>query len=459
MSKPELKNLNPSTHNNELSNRLTRRDFVKASAVTTGGLMMSSLPLGSSAYAAGNDTLKVALVGCGDRGTGAVVNTLNADDGVKLVAMADIMEDRLTQSYDQLTMRYGDTDKLDVPDERKFIGFNAYKDAIALADVVLLATPTYFRPLHFEEAVRQGKHVFMEKPVACDPTGVRRALEASKVADEKGLNVVVGLQRRYQNCYREVYDRIQNGAIGDIVSGQVFWNQGLLWIRERQPEYSELEYQIRNWYYFIWLAGDQVLDQLIHNVDIANWFLGEYPASAQGMGGSEVRTGKEYGENFDHHAIEYTYPSGVVISSQCRQIPNVHNRVDELFQGSRGTAYTRGFSDQGIIRDWDNNIRYNHDGEEDPGPYQQEIDELFASIRAGNVINDAERGAKTSMTAIMGFMATYTGQVIEWDEALNATDRLAPVPEDFNWDTPAPVKPDEDGYYAKPVPGESRYFI
>ena len=277
--------------NSQTRNLLTRRDFVKTSSVTAGGLLLSTLPLGASAYAAGGDTLKVALVGCGRRGTGAAFNALNTGDGIKLVAMADILEDRLQESYQRLSARYGDTGKLDVPEEHKFIGFDSYKHAIELADVVLLTTPTYFRPLHFEEAVNKGKQVFMEKPVACDPTGIRRVLKAGKIAKEKRLNVVVGLQRRYQNCYREFYKRIRNGELGDILSGQVYWNQGLFRAAVREPHYSELEYQIRGWYYFIWLAGDQVLDQLLHNLDIANWFVGAHPVTAQGMGGSEVRTG------------------------------------------------------------------------------------------------------------------------------------------------------------------------
>ena len=439
-------------------NHITRREFVKTTSLTAGGLLLSTMPLGA-AYASGSDTLKVALVGCGDRGTGAAFQALNTGEGIKLVAMADILEDQLQSSYEMLSTRYGDTDKLDVPEEHRFIGFDGYKHAIALADIVLLATPTYFRPLHFEEAVNSGKQVFMEKPVASDPAGVRRVLKAAETAREKNLNVVVGLQRRYQKCYREVYKRIRNGELGDIISGQVYWNQGLFRAAVREPHYSELEHQIRGWYYFIWLAGDQVLDQLIHNLDIANWFLGEYPVSAQGMGGSEVRTGKEYGENFDHHAIEFAYPSGVVISSQCRQIPGVHNRVDELFQGTKGTAYTRGGSSEGIIRDRSNNVRYDHQGMDDPSPYQTELDELIASIRSGNVINDADFGAKSSMTSIMGFMASHTGQLIEWDKAINSNEKLAPEPEDFSWDTTPPVLPDENGFYAKPIPGQSRTFL
>ncbi|MDI6401286.1 Gfo/Idh/MocA family oxidoreductase [Balneolaceae bacterium ANBcel3] len=434
-------------------NAITRRDFVKASTITAGGLLLSSLPFAGKAYAAGSDRIKVALVGCGSRGTGAAFNALEADAGVTLVAMADVFSDRLNDSYERLSMRYGGTEKLQVPEENRFVGFDSYKHAIALADVVLLATPTFFRPLHYQEAVQQGKHIFMEKPVACDPSGVRSVLESGKIAKEKGLNVVVGLQRRYENKYREMHRRIQQGDLGDIISAQVYWNQGLFDVRPRRPEYSELEYQIRNWYYFIWMAGDQVLDQLIHNLDIANWFLGAYPISAHGMGGSEVRTGKEYGENFDHHAIEYTYPGGIIVNGQCRQIPNCANRVAEQFQGSKG------FMGDDRIVDRNGNVIFSYDAENDPSPYQQEMDELFASVRAGNVIDDTDHGARSSMTAIMGFMASYSGQVVTWDQAIASKQRLTVDPRDFSWDTPPPVTPDENGYYAKPVPGQTRLFM
>ncbi|MDG5766595.1 Gfo/Idh/MocA family oxidoreductase [Balneolales bacterium ANBcel1] len=442
----------------DLSKGFTRRDFIKASSVTAGGLMLGSLPIGASAYAAGSDTIKIALIGCGSRGTGAAFQALDADPGVKLVAMADIVEDRLDESYNNLFTRFGGTGRFDVPEDHRFLGFDGYKKAIDLADAVLLTTPTYFRPLHFEEAVRKGKHVFMEKPVAVDATGVRRVMEAGKAAEEKGLNVVVGLQRRYELMYRELVQRINDGAIGEIISGQVYWNQGPFFIRHRQPEWSELEHQIRNHFHFTWLAGDQVLDQLIHNIDVANWLLGEYPVSAQGMGGREVRTGKEYGQIFDHNFVEYTYPSGVVIAAQCRQQSGCYHFVGENFQGTKGHLATAG-SLRGTIRDRQHNIRFRYDDEYDPSPYQVEHDELFAAIRSGKTINDSDWGAKSSMSSIMGFMATYSGQFLQWDEALQSKKRMYPHhdvdPEDMNWDTPPPVMPKEDGYYPVPVPGQT----
>lgn len=435
------------------SKGLTRKEFFRnATMAAGGGLLLSSLPVGASAYAAANDTIKVAVVGCGGRGTGAATQALSADEGVKIVALADAFRDRLDQCYSRLSDRFGDSGRVDVPEDHKFTGFNAYQHAIDLADVVILATTPGFRPLHFEYAINAGKHVFMEKPVATDVPGVRRVLEAGRKAKANNLNVVVGLQRHYQNNYRNAVNRVQNNELGKIVSGQVYWNSGGVWVREREPNQTELEYQMRNWYYFNWLCGDHILEQHIHNIDVANWFIGEYPATAQGMGGREVRTGKDHGQIFDHHFVEFTYPGGAVISSQCRHQPNTMSRVDEVFQGTRATIHTDS-SHNTVVRSLNGDILYDHDGSNDPNPYQQEHDELFASIRNGNVISDTENGAKSTMTAIMGRMATYSGQVIDWDEAMNSNIEL--VPDHLTWDSRPPVEPDQNGNYPVPVPGET----
>ncbi|MDI6401450.1 Gfo/Idh/MocA family oxidoreductase [Balneolaceae bacterium ANBcel3] len=431
---------------------ISRRDFVKASTITAGGLLLSSLPVGASAFAAGSETLKVALIGAGGRGTGAAFDAIRAGDGIKIVAVADLFQDRLDSCMSQLEQAFGGTDKLDVPQERRFVGFNAYKKATAEADIVLLCAPPGFRPDHYEEAVRQGKHVFMEKPVATDAPGIRRVLEAGEIAKQKGLNVVVGLQRRYQNNYREIVRRIRDGQVGEILGGQVYWNQGDIWVNNRQPGQSELEYQMRNWYYFNWVCGDHNVEQHIHNIDVASWFLNENPISAQGMGGREVRTGKEHGQIFDHHFVEYTYPSGARIASQCRQIPNTFGRVAEDFQATGGFLFTDG-AHNATIHDRQKNLKYNHDGMDDPSPYQQEIIELVESIRKGTVIDDTRIGAEATLSAIMGRMATYTGQVITWDQAMNSQEQL--VPKNMDWDTPPPVTPDENGYYPVPVPGRT----
>jgi predicted dehydrogenase len=442
------------TPDSNKSTSFSRRDFVKSTAILAGGTILTHLPVGASAYVAGDDTLKIAIIGCGGRGTGAADQALSnsAKGKVKVVAMADAFRDRLDDSFSNLSKKYG-KDKLDVPEKNKFIGFDGYKQAIALADVVILATPPGFRPIHFEEAVKAGKHVFMEKPVATDAPGVRKVLAAAEEAKKKNLSVVVGLQRRYQNNYREVLKRINDGAIGDILSGQVYWNGAGVWVKQRTAGQTEMEYQMRNWYYFNWLCGDHILEQHIHNIDVANWFKGAYPVTAQGMGGREVRKGKEFGEIFDHHFVEFVYADGTVISSQCRHIPGCMNRVDEVFQGTKGRISISGDGD-GKITDLKGGSIYNHRGKEDPNPYQTEHDELFASIRNGKPINDAEMGAKSTMTAIMGRMATYSGQVIKWDEGLAST--LSLMPEKFAFDAQPPVMPDENGFYPVPVPGKTK---
>ena len=443
-----------SIENNRIKG-ISRRDFMKKTSMAAGGgLLLGSLPISASAYAAGNDTLKVAVVGCGGRGTGAANQALNADPAVKIVALADLFRNRLDDCYNALSQRHLETGRLDVPEEHKFVGFESFKKAIPLADVVILTAPPGFRPAHFEECVKHGKHMFCEKPVATDAPGIRRFMKAAEDARKQKLNVVLGLQRRYQNNYRSGYQRVaEEGMIGDIISAQAYWNEAGVWVRHREPGMSELEYQAHNWFYFTWLAGDQILEQNIHNIDIVNWFTGEYPETAQGMGGREVRTGKEYGQIFDHNFIEYTYPGGTVLHAQCRHQRNTWSRVGETLQGTKGSIQYAGYNHNALVRDRNGNILYDHDGRDDPNPYQQEHDELFAAIRSGEYIDDSDYGAKTTMTAIMGRMASYSGQMIQWDDAINSDAQLMPY--DVTEDTEPPVLPDEDGFYPVPVPGVS----
>lgn len=437
--------------NNKQGNKNSRRDFCKNTALLSGGLLLPATSMKAMYNVFNNKKLKLAVVGCGGRGTGAVIQALNADDNVELVAMADAFEDRLDGSLNSIVKEMGETKKINVPKANRFVGFDAAKKAIDLADVVILATPPGFRPQHFEYAVNAGKHIFMEKPVATDVPGVRRVLAAAKKAKENKLNVVVGLQRHYQDSYLAAMDQLKQDKIGKIVSGQVYWNSGGVWVRERQKGQTELEYQMRNWYYFNWLCGDHILEQHIHNIDVANWFVGEYPISAQGMGGRQVRTGKDHGEIFDHHFVEFTYPSGAVIASQCRHQPETMNRVSEFFQGTKGTVSTSG--DEVAMNDWSGNSLFEHRGKDDPNPYQVEHIKLFESIRNGGVLADAENGAKSTMTAILGRMATYSGKVIKWDEAMQSDLLLAP--DDLTWDSPAPVQPNSDGFYDIPTPGKT----
>ncbi|WP_373522769.1 Gfo/Idh/MocA family protein [Aquiflexum sp.] len=429
-----------------------RRDFLKTSAILAGGMMIQPFSI-PGAYASGTDEIKLAVIGCGGRGTGAVFQAFETGYNIKLVAMADAFRDRIDKSYTPIMDKYG-SDKVDVPEERKFVGFEGYKEAIKLADVVILASPPGFRPDHFEEAVKQGKQVFMEKPVAIDAIGIRRVLAAAEEAKKKKLNVVVGLQRHYQENYKETIKRIHDGAIGDIVGGQVYWNDGGVWVNPRQEGQNEMEYQMRNWYYFNWLCGDHINEQHVHNIDVANWVKNSYPVQAYGTGGRQVRTGKEYGEIFDHHSITFTYADGTVIFSECRHFPGATNRVDESFQGTKGKVFLSG-GNHGNLTDYKGNSLYTHDRDNNPNPYQVEHDELFAAIVAGEYkFADAENAAKSTMTAILGRYATYSGKVVTWDEALNSNVNL--MPEKLAWDAMPKVLPNADGYYPFAIPGKTK---
>ncbi len=432
----------------------TRRTFCKQTAAATTGILASTLPLDAMSNVYDNKKLKLALIGCGGRGSGAAVQALTADDKVELYAMADAFRDRIDSSLNGIKEHFDGSKNIDVKEKNMFTGFDAYKKAIDLCDVVILTTPPGFRPLHFEYAINNDKHVFMEKPLATDAPGIRKVLEVAKIAKEKKLNVVVGLQRHYQDKYITLYNKVVNGDIGKIVSGQVYWNDGGVWVKKRKSSQSELEYQMRNWYYFTWLCGDHILEQHIHNIDVANWFIGDYPISAQGMGGREVRNGIDHGQIFDHHFVEFTYANGAVISSQCRHQTGTASRVDEVFQGSNGSVVTG----KGEMTDLSGNIKYKYPNKwnEDPNPYQVEHDKLFQSIRNNEVINDVEYGAKSTMTAIMGRMATYTGKKITWDQAINSKEML--VPNNLTWNSTPPTLPDDNGKYLVAIPGKTKFI-
>ena len=429
-----------------------RRNFIKKTSLVTTGIISTTLPVRSFANVLDNKKLKLALVGCGGRGSGAVVNALSADDQVELVSMADVFQDKLDSSLKAITDHFDGRKKIKVKEKNKFIGFNSYKKAIDEADVVILTTPPGFRPYHFEYAINQNKHVFMEKPLATDPVGIRKVLEMAKIAKEKKLSVVVGLQRHYEKKYTTLHNMITQGNIGKITSGQVYWNDGGVWVNQRQVGQSELEYQMRNWYYFNWICGDHILEQHIHNIDVANWFIGSYPKSAQGMGGRQTRTGKEYGEIFDHHYVEFNYNSGAVISSQCRHQKGCDSRVDEVFQGTKGSVELG----KGVITDLEGKELYKYPNAlgQEANPYQVEHDEFFKSIRSNDIISDAENGAKSTLSAIMGRMATYSGKTVTWDEALNSDHQI--MPESVDWDTTPPSLPDENGFYSIPKPGVTK---
>tara|TARA_A100001234_G_scaffold81220_1_gene71722 strand:+ start:1516 stop:2817 length:1302 start_codon:yes stop_codon:yes gene_type:complete len=429
---------------------IKRRSFLKNSSILTGSLVLPSFSFKKQKQL--DKKLKISVVGCGGRGTGAAVQALRADKNVELVALCDAFEDRLERSLNAIIDELDGEMDIKVKDKNKFVGFDGYKKAIDLADVVILATPPGFRPQHFEYAVNKSKHIFMEKPVATDAAGVRRILESAKLVKEKKLNVVVGLQRRYQLSYLDILKQVRRGVAGKIISGTVKWNGHGVWVRKREPQQTELEYQMRNWYYFNWLCGDHIVEQHIHNLDVANWFLDEHPISAQGMGGREVRKGIDHGEIFDHHYVEFKYPSGAVIHSQCRHQPGTLRKVNEVLVGTKGVINLR---NGGVvtINDHNGNLLHKYDPKNDISPYQIEHNKLFKSIRSGGQIDDTEYGATATMTAIMGRMATYSGKLIEWESAMNADEKL--VPDNLSWGSTAPVLPDNQGKYKVPVPGKS----
>jgi len=444
--------------NNDASNNngSSRRDFVRQTSLIAGGIIAAPLLSKANYFSGADDTIKIALIGCGGRGTGAAMQALQSKQNVKLVAMVDAFRDNLDKCYNALTSENSRSGSksvkamVDVPEERKFTGFDGYLKAIPLADVMVIATPPGFRPIHFEEAIKQNKHVFMEKPLATDPAGVQKVLATAALAKQKKLNVVVGLQRHYQTSYRELFK--QKDKIGDITSAQAWWNNDGVWVRPRKYNQTEMEYQMRNWYYFNWLCGDHINEQHIHNLDVINWFKQGYPVKAQGMGGRQVRKGKEHGEIFDHHYVEYTYADGSVLNSQCRHIPGTMSRVDEVLIGTKGKIQCGAAN----IVDLKGKVLYQFDKKTENQPYQQEHDELFAAIAKGEYkFADAENGAKSTMTAILGRMATYSGQVMDWDKSINSG--LDIMPKVYDWNAKPPVLPNEDGYYPVAVPGVTKF--
>jgi len=426
---------------------ISRRQFLKTSA-TAASLAALSAGIQAKAYAAGTGAMRIGLIGCGGRGTGAAVQALNACKRAKLVAMADAFEDRLEKSYQSISKRH--SDRVDVSRERRFVGMDAYVGVIdADVDMVLLTTPPGFRPLHFEAAVRANKHVFMEKPVAVDSPGVRRMIAANKRAKEKELAVAVGLNIRHQNSSREVVRRVHDGAIGKITFLRAYGNNAGVWVRPRQPDQSEMEYQMRNWYYFNWLSGDLIVEQTVHALDLVNWAKDDHPAEAQGMGGRQVRVGPDYGEIYDHHAVEYTYGDGTKMFLFCRHIPNCWSSFGGIAHGTKGDA---DLSKGTLTVHGQEPLRF----DKGIAGHQAEHDDLFAALDAGRPYNEGDYGIASTMTAILGRMATYSGQVVRWDEAVKSDTDLSP--EHYRWDAEAPVKPGAGGLYACAMPGKTKPY-
>ncbi|HOW68732.1 MAG TPA: Gfo/Idh/MocA family oxidoreductase [Candidatus Paceibacterota bacterium] len=432
----------------------SRRDFLKTSSLMTAGAVVASqMPVPLMVHAADSDLLKVAVIGAGGRGTGAALDCVAAGGNIKIIAVADAFEQQAKNAAREISTKC--KDKADLPPDRVFWGLDAYLKAVDTgADLVILAGPPGFRPQHYEAAVKAGKHVFMEKPVCICPGGYRKVMAANKVAEEKNLKVVVGLQRHHQSSYLSGIDAIQSGKSGDLSLLRVYWNGGGIWNRPRRPGQTEMQYQVQNWYHFVWLSGDNICEQHVHNLDIGNWVMSvvlnkqgaewAHPVEANGMGACLTRgyNGKDVqGQIFDAHFIEYSYENGTRMFSQCRHQPNTWNIVNEFYHSSAKPRGANVAGGQGP------KLQHNN-------PYVQEHYVLQQAITQNRKHHEGWHGAISSMTAVLGRTATYSGQVVKWDELVASGPDTFPA--ELSWESNPPVMPDENGFYPIPTPGKSR---
>lgn len=425
---------------------MSRRRFIKTSAAATA---LGTLTAGvGPVFAAGSDKIRVGLIGCGVRGTGAAMNCVLSSPGVEIVALGDMFQDRVDAALKRLkdnhqpkewscSQPWKHAEQVTASRDTCFAGFDAYRKVIASdVNLIILATPPGFRPLHLKAAVEAGRNVFMEKPVAVDPVGVRSIIASSDLAQQKGLAIVAGTQRRHQNAYVEVMKRVREGAIGEVLAGEAYWNGGCVrhygFYHPRQPGWTDMEYQLRNWYFYTGLSGDHIVEQHVHNLDVINWVNGAPPVRAMGMGGRQARTDPRFGNIFDHFAIEYEYENGFVLTSMCRQTAGCANRVEERVRGADGWAKTTsGFAEIYGPNAWKFTGRQT-------SPYVQEHIDLIAAIRSGNRVNELQQVAESTLTAIMGRMSAYTGKEVTWEFALNSKLDLTPPTYSFG---PLEVRP------------------
>lgn len=452
---------------------VNRRDFFKSAAVvgaasTLGaGTIITScsggdktpalVPLASLAnayipeltdYANDGKPLRAGVIGCGGRGTGAAVNFLNAGPNLQIVALGDLFQDRIDNCRKTLKEKF----KVEIPDDKCFTGFDNYKKVLACdIDLIITATPPAFRPIHFAAAVEAGKHVFMEKPVCIDGPGARSIMATAKKAESQGLVVVTGTQRHHQRKYVESFKQIQKGMIGEIVSGNVYWNQSMLWFRNREDKWSDMEWMVRDWVNWKWLSGDHIVEQHVHNIDVFSWFTGKKPIKAVGFGARHRRL---TGDQFDMFSVDYEYEGGIRLHSMCRQIDGCVNNVSEFIQGTKGSWSSAGKDHE--IKDLQGNVIWKTDGEKEKAehkqtdPYTLEHVDFINHIRAGKPLNQAVETAVSCLTAIMGRDSSYTGKAVTWDEVYNSAfsympEKLEIGPCDMKaYTVPVPGKPKED---------------
>jgi predicted dehydrogenase len=437
-----------------------RRRFLESTALASIGLLGASVTVSGCKQsktakelglppilkaAPKGKKLNAGLVGVGNRGTGAALNFISAGPDLNIVALADVFQDKVDAGRERFAKL-----KKEIPAENCFSGFDAYKKLMALpeVDVVILATPPKFRPEHFKEAVLQNKHVFMEKPVAVDPVGIRSIIASAKKAQAVGLNVVTGTQRRHQEDYIETFKQVANGAIGKPVSARAFWNQNHVWFRTREEGWDDMTYMVRNWNNFCWLCGDHILDTHIHNIDVINWFLGRPPVSAVGYGG---RARRITGDQYDFFSVDFDYGNGFFSHSMCREIDNCANNTGEFIMGTEG--YTNCIN---TIWNLDGSVKWKFEYPKDENgnemntikipPYVQEHMHLVHAIRTGQYVNEAEATAYSTLTAIMGRTSAYTGKKITWEEIFKSDMDLGPKeikfgPVDMQFEVPIPGTP------------------
>jgi predicted dehydrogenase len=444
------------SNSTESTPTFSRRKFLQTSVAAGAAAISAARAPYVHAGVSENFAVKIGLIGCGGRGTGALLDAIGAstkiiypqsgyhtedvEEGttvarkdIQVLALADMFENRLEDCHRNLE-KIG----LRVPTEHRFIGWDAYQKLLAIPDInyVILATPPHFRPMHLKAAIDAGKNAFMEKPAAVDVPGVKLVMEAGRLAKEKGLAIAAGTQRRHSPNYVETIRRIHDGAIGEPVYAKCYWNGGQIWVIDREPAWSDVEWQLKNWNYFTWLGGDHIVEQHVHNLDIMNWVLGTHPVKAvSGLGGRQTRTGMRHGYIFDHFAVEYEYPNGLTMFSQCRQINDCKGMVGEYVQGSRGNSNCADVITPKKGEAW-------HYGKSIGAPYQLEHGDLIASIRAGEPINEAQNVAESTMTGIIGREACYSGQEITWDQAMNSTTHLGPKKYEFGpFEVPPVPKP------------------
>jgi len=432
---------------NDETTGLTRRELIKTASLAS---LATAFPGGLFAAAA-SERIRVGLIGCGGRGTGAAMDAIKASPDTVITALGDVFPDQMEWSLGQLKERFAKesvaAERLAVTPETCFTGMDAYRKVLAApVDLVILAAPPFFRPAHLAAAIEAGKHVFTEKPVAVDPLGVRSVIATSDLAAKKGLAIVAGTQRRHQAHYLEIMKRVRGGDLGELVSGQCYWNMGALWVERAAMNWAnrivkkwpDMEWQLRNWLFTGWASGDHIVEQHVHNLDVMNWAFGAHPVKCVGMGGRAARTDPMYGNIFDHFAVEYEYPNGARVLSMCRQTAGAAENVSERVVGASGFSYTD--SADGYIK----GARPYENEQASPNPYVVEHVDLIASIKAGKPINEGRQVAESTLTAIMGRMSAYTGRALSWDWVMNAS-KLDLTPPHMEWKELPPL--------VVPVPG------